>query len=517
MNPTFSIVIPAYNAATTIADCVSSAFGQKGLCRDLWEVIVVDDCSSDETDQILSTLRTQHPALRLSRTPSNSGPGIARNVGIALANGDWLIFLDSDDRLVPTALSELYDHLQTRLADPPDAIGFNWCFSSTANVDLPAKGLRRDGESVTTTHDEMLRRFLRLQMDGSVIYTAIHRDLLTEHKLCFASGYHEDVDFIFKVYWFAKHIDFVDRILYLKQQRPDSIVSTITVRHLEGFLRAWTEVGAFIASVAPECWPILQPDWQRGLTSVVATRLREIVRHTSSQVEAAALYTALCQLLNRLPARPIYSGAQPRTKYELICGQFLELMNVSETERAQAIKQLDQYLRETMNKTWSCTDLHHSIFLAPDQVRTCCKRFFVDGNIKGDVPLLDIAKSTFTSANILSAKRHLHDQINKGEATLCDGCPFMEFKDWGPLDRLDIYYMSMEYHSVCNLKCTYCSETYYGGSQPQYDVVALVKELLEGKVLENCKTIVWGGGEPVVDKNFTPLIEMLSELSLIHI
>jgi len=511
MNPVFSIIIPAYNAAATLADCVSSALGQKGLGSDLWEVIVVDDCSTDDSAETLTYLVEQHPSLRLAKTPSNGGPGIARNVGISLAKGNWLLFLDSDDRLIPTALHELQHHLQGVSADPPDAIGFNWCFTSTAGNNLPSKGLRRDHTALTKQRDAMLRRFLHLQMDGSVIYTAIRRDLLSSHALRFAPGYHEDVDFIFKVYWLAKRIDFVDRILYLKHQRPESIINTITARHLEGFIRAWSEIGRFIATSAPAHWTRFQPDWQRGLTGVVATRLREIIRHTSSTAEAASLYGILHRSLKDLPARPINSGTQPRTQYEILCGQFLDQMDSQDASREEAVITLDRQLRETVNKTWSCTDLHHSIFLAPDQVRTCCKRFFINGEMRGDVPLLDIAHDTFTSANILSAKRRLHEQINKAESTPCNGCPFMEFKDWGPLDPLDIHYLSLEYHSICNLKCTYCSETYYGGALPQYDVVALVNELFEDLALNNCNTVVWGGGEPVVDKNFTPLIEYLAK------
>ncbi len=511
MSPKFSIVIPVYNAAATVAGSVLSALGQEGLCKDSLEVVAVDDCSTDGSGQILAALAAIHPNLRLASTPNNGGPGIARNIGITLASGDWLVFLDSDDHLTPTALAELQQYLHTHTEAPPDAIGFNWCFAPATCDPLPTKGLRRDHEALTMPRDDLLRHFLRLQMDGSVIYTAIRRALVTEHRLRFASGYHEDVDFIFKVYWLAQRIDYVDRIFYIKQQRPDSIVSTVSVRHLEGFLRAWEDIARFIAASDPDRQSTFLPEWQRGLTGVIATRLREISRRASSVAEASPLYTALYQLVRRLPADPAYSGSQPRTQYEVICQHFQDLMGNPDIDRTLAATQLDRYLKETVAKTWSCTDLHHSVFLAPDQIRTCCKRFFVNGSIRGDVPLLDVTHHAFTSSSILAAKCHLHEQINKAEPTPCDGCPFMEFKEWGPLDQLDIHYLSLEYHSVCNLKCTYCSETYYGGFSPRYDIAALVSELLDTGSLKNCGTIVWGGGEPVVDKHFVPLIEKLAE------
>ncbi|MBS1159861.1 MAG: hypothetical protein H6R15_2280 [Proteobacteria bacterium] len=507
----FSVIIPAYNAADSVATAVRSAFGQTGITPDAIEVIVVDDCSTDGTAAVLAALAAAHPELRRGRTPSNGGPGAARNIGLDLARGDWLLFVDSDDQLAPTALAQLQQLLLAEADEAPEAIGFDWCFLPPAGAPLPDTGRRRDRADLDRPRGEMLRRYLRLQMDGSVIYTAIRRSLVSAHGLRFAAGYHEDVDFIFKVYWHAGRIAYLDSVLYFKQQRAASIVNTISVRHLQGFIRAWGEIAAFIAAEAPARWPELLPDWQRGLSAVIATRLREIFRRTSSAETAAPLYAALHRLLATLPAPPATGAGRPPTQYEHITDYFLPLMGTPAIDPETAATQLSRFLEDTVTKTWSCIDLHHSVFLAPNQVRTCCKRFFVAGQMRGDVPLLDSPPQNVSAASIRQAKQALHERINKGEATPCTGCPFMEFKEWGRLDRLDIRYLSLEYHSVCNLKCTYCSDTYYGGLPPQYAIAPLIDELLAGRALDACHTIVWGGGEPVVDKHFTPLIEKLAE------
>jgi pyruvate-formate lyase-activating enzyme len=156
-----------------------------------------------------------------------------------------------------------------------------------------------------------------------------------------------------------------------------------------------------------------------------------------------------------------------------------------------------------MKKTLSCVDLHHSLYLAPDELRTCCKRFFVDGKMKGDVVLVNIKKGEQpTPAQILNRKRELYEQINEGMETPCSGCPWLSEEEWPELSALDIRFLSFEAHSVCNLKCTYCSDTYYGGKRPSYDVDALYSELKMGGALEQCAAIVWGGGEPLAGKNF---------------
>ena len=160
----------------------------------------------------------------------------------------------------------------------------------------------------------------------------------------------------------------------------------------------------------------------------------------------------------------------------------------------------------------SCPALHHEIYLGPDEVRTCCKRFFVDGEKKGDVVLKKIEPDEeVTTEIILTEKQKLLNKINNGEKSDCDGCPFLERKEWPELTTLSIKHISFEHHSVCNMKCTYCNETYYGGQKPNYDVSKLITDLFNKGALSSCKSVVWGGGEPGIGKNFSELINEVSE------
>jgi glycosyltransferase involved in cell wall biosynthesis len=91
-----SVVIPAFNAATTIRAAVGSTLRQT---VPVLEVIVVDDGSSDNTAEVVDGL--DDPRVRLVSRP-NGGPSAARNTGIAAARGEWVAFLDSDDLWLPT-------------------------------------------------------------------------------------------------------------------------------------------------------------------------------------------------------------------------------------------------------------------------------------------------------------------------------------------------------------------------------------------------------------------------------
>jgi glycosyltransferase involved in cell wall biosynthesis len=92
-----TVIIPAFNAASTIVDAVRSAFAQS--CAAL-EILVIDDGSTDDTAQ----LATAAGARVLSQ--SNAGVSAARNFGIKEARGEWLAFLDADDRWLPERLAK---------------------------------------------------------------------------------------------------------------------------------------------------------------------------------------------------------------------------------------------------------------------------------------------------------------------------------------------------------------------------------------------------------------------------
>lgn len=96
MNPSFSVVIPAFNSAATLTRAIESVRAQNWPAH---EIIVVDDGSSDATAEVAG----RFDGVRLIRQ-TNSGVSVARNAGAAAASGDWLAFLDADDWYAPDRL-----------------------------------------------------------------------------------------------------------------------------------------------------------------------------------------------------------------------------------------------------------------------------------------------------------------------------------------------------------------------------------------------------------------------------
>src|SRR5437867_843258 len=89
MNPAISVIVPAFNAARTIADCVR-ALQRQTVCSDQYEIIVVDDGSTDDTAQVAEVAGAQ--VIR----QQNQGPAAARNTGVAAARGELVLFTDAD-------------------------------------------------------------------------------------------------------------------------------------------------------------------------------------------------------------------------------------------------------------------------------------------------------------------------------------------------------------------------------------------------------------------------------------
>lgn len=118
----FSVIIPCYNAASTIERALDSLTFQ---AFSDWEVICIDDCSKDNTADVIKSYSDKHKEARITLlcNEKNSGPGVSRNNGIAIAEGDYLMFLDSDDYYDLTT----FDVLNSKITQTDADIVFYGC------------------------------------------------------------------------------------------------------------------------------------------------------------------------------------------------------------------------------------------------------------------------------------------------------------------------------------------------------------------------------------------------------
>ncbi|MBU46141.1 MAG: glycosyl transferase [Flavobacteriales bacterium] len=101
MNSLVSIITPSYNSVRYISECVESVLAQTYTS---WEMIIVDDCSEDDSKQLITALSSNDIRIKTIFLDSNIGAAEARNIALAKAKGEYIAFLDSDDLWEPHKL-----------------------------------------------------------------------------------------------------------------------------------------------------------------------------------------------------------------------------------------------------------------------------------------------------------------------------------------------------------------------------------------------------------------------------
>lgn len=108
-----SIITPAYRAAAYVGEAIESAIAQT---YSNWEMLIVDDCSPDDTREIVEAWCSRDSRVKLIRQERNGGPAAARNAALNAAQGRWIAFLDSDDLWLPHKLERALAHAQEHQA-----------------------------------------------------------------------------------------------------------------------------------------------------------------------------------------------------------------------------------------------------------------------------------------------------------------------------------------------------------------------------------------------------------------
>ncbi|MFA5493687.1 MAG: glycosyltransferase [Porticoccaceae bacterium] len=135
--PLVSVIVPAWNAASFIGECLASAIAQDHA--DL-EILVIDDASSDATADRVATLAAADARISLIRHASNRGVSAARNTGLAAASGAYVAFLDADDRWHPTKIAR---QLAALAATSDAALVFTACRAIDARGAVTDQNLSR--------------------------------------------------------------------------------------------------------------------------------------------------------------------------------------------------------------------------------------------------------------------------------------------------------------------------------------------------------------------------------------
>ena len=219
--PLLSIVLPTYGVEDYLAACLDSIL----QINTLREVIVVNDCSPDLSPEIARAYAVRDSRVVVIDNERNSGLGASRNVGARAAKGEYLLFADSDDLVVPSAIDRMVATLEKTGSDfvtaPADEFGRQKFRKRYWTTTAP---VFRDGAIRTTLEENP-----QLIQDHTAWTKVFRSSFWTENSLEWAEGVKcEDVRASSAAYARATSVDVVPSVAYLYRRRPGSITSTLS-------------------------------------------------------------------------------------------------------------------------------------------------------------------------------------------------------------------------------------------------------------------------------------------------
>lgn len=228
--PLISVIVPVYNAEkylrNTLHNIISDQFGM--MPDATWELIMVNDGSTDKSAEIIREIAGSNPRVRLIDKP-NSGAADSRNVGLRAATGDYVYFLDSDDLLLRNTLPAI---CRITRSSSPDLIKFCLKYITPDEyLDLAAKGVPdadiNDNEVLLMSPAEFLNKTeaMTTPPGDCTVLTVYRRGLLTDNSLEFNPEITigEDVDLTWRAMFCATSVAYIPRELHLYNIHPQSV------------------------------------------------------------------------------------------------------------------------------------------------------------------------------------------------------------------------------------------------------------------------------------------------------
>lgn len=229
-----SIIVPVYNMAADgkLEYCLNSLVSQ--TVED-YEIIAVDDCSTDHSFEIMKRYETRFPEkFHAVRSEVNRHQGGAKNIGLRMAKGDWIGFIDSDDWIT----NDMYERLIERAESAgADLAGCDYCLTDRHSMEV-GQIVPNNKRSQSGMLDREKRASLILD-GGSLVVKIFRRSMILENDLWFPEDiFYEDNALGNSYLVLAKHFEYIEEPMYYYYQHDTSTVHTISPKRCEDRMEA---------------------------------------------------------------------------------------------------------------------------------------------------------------------------------------------------------------------------------------------------------------------------------------
>lgn len=229
-----SIIVPVYNMASDgkLEYCLDSLVAQ--TVED-YEIIAVDDCSTDGSYAVLQDYERRFPdRFHAVHSEVNRHQGGAKNIGLRMAKGDWIGFIDSDDWIMPDMYEKLIERAQETGAD---LVGCDYCLTGEHSMKV-GQVVPNNKREQSGMLDTAKRRSLILD-GGSLVVKIFRRSMILEKELWFPEDiFYEDNALGNSYFVLAKHFEYIEEPMYYYYQHDASTVHTISVKRCEDRMEA---------------------------------------------------------------------------------------------------------------------------------------------------------------------------------------------------------------------------------------------------------------------------------------
>lgn len=229
-----SIIVPVYNMAADgkLEYCLESLVHQT---LENYEIIAVDDASTDNSFEILKRYEKEYPdRFRAVRSEVNKRQGGAKNIGLSLAKGEWIGFIDSDDWITP----DMYEKLLKKAEETgADMVGCDYHLTDEHSMKIGRVVANGRPEQCGVLTPEKYRSLI---LDsGSLVVKVYRREIFMEPKIRFPEHiFYEDNAVSDAVMLHAKHYEYIPEPMYYYYQHNASTVHTITRQRCEDRMEA---------------------------------------------------------------------------------------------------------------------------------------------------------------------------------------------------------------------------------------------------------------------------------------